>query len=174
MLQVRSAVGSSVAGPLAQAARGLEPELPVRIRTMHEATGFSLIPVRIAGQVLGTAGILGLGLALVGVFGVVAYAVSQRAREMGIRLALGATRRRLLQMVVAQGLRPVVVGLAAGILAALATSRLLRGLLIGVEPLNLESAVGVPLLLVGAGILAALIPARRATREDPVAALRVE
>jgi ABC-type antimicrobial peptide transport system permease subunit len=139
---------------------------------MAEATSFSLIPLRIAGTVLAVAGGIGFLLAVIGVFGVVAFAVSQRTREIGIRLALGAERGRVGGAVMRDGLRPTAIGVVIGLLAAVALGRVLTGLLVGVSALNPESVLLIPALLVGAGLVAAYLPGRRAARVDPAVVLR--
>jgi putative ABC transport system permease protein len=163
---------AAMVGPLAAMARALEPDLAVTARTMAEATSFSLIPLRIAGTVLAVAGGIGFLLAVIGVFGVVAFAVSQRTREIGIRLALGAERGRVVGAVMRDGLRPTAIGVVIGLLAAVALGRVLTGLLVGVSALNPESVLLIPALLVGAGLVAAYLPGRRAARVDPAVVLR--
>jgi predicted permease len=163
---------AAMVGPLAAMARALEPDLAVTARTMAEATSFSLIPLRIAGTVLAVAGGIGFLLAVIGVFGVVAFAVSQRTREIGSRLALGAERGRVVGAVMRDGLRPTAIGVVIGLLAAVALGRVLTGLLVGVSALNPESVLLIPALLVGAGLVAAYLPGRRAARVDPAVVLR--
>ena len=125
-------------------------------------------------MLLGAFAALALALAAVGLYGVISYSVAQRTREIGIRMALGATRRQVLSMVMAQGLRLAVLGLAAGQMLALTLNRTLKGLLVGVsttDPLTLV-VTGVAILMVAA--LACYTPARRATKVDPMVALRYE
>jgi ABC-type antimicrobial peptide transport system permease subunit len=117
---------------------------------------------------------LGLGLAAIGVYGVVAYSVTRRTSELGIRAALGATRRDLLWLVIRQGMKPVLGGLALGVAGALSLGLAARSLLFGVapqDPLTLVLGLG---LLGAVGLLACTVPALRATRIDPSAALRSE
>jgi len=173
MLHVRTGA-SSPAPPLAPLVRSLDPDLPIRTQTMAEATGFALIPLRIAGSVLAVAGMAGLGLALIGIFGVVAFVVAQSTRELGIRMALGAGRRRILASVMGQGVTPVAAGLTVGLVVAIPASRLFRALLVDTRPLNPESVLGVSALVLGVTVAAVLPPARRAVRVDPVATLRAE
>jgi putative ABC transport system permease protein len=109
-----------------------------------------------------------------GTYGLVAHSTALRSREMGVRMALGATRRNLLWLVLQQGMRLVVLGLALGLAGALAISRLLQGLLFGVPTVNLAGILGVCLLLLAVAFLACYVPARRTARIDPMVALRYE
>jgi len=141
-------------------------------RMIQGPNGFFLIRM---GAVFGGAlGLLGLMLALVGVYGVVSYAASQRTQEIGVRMALGASRSEILRLVLGRGLVLVGGGLATGLAAALAVSRLLSNFLFNVSPSDPVTFVGVPLLLGGMALVASYIPAFRATRIDPAVALRSE
>jgi len=119
-------------------------------------------------------GVLGLALACVGLYGLLAYSVVRRTREIGIRMALGAQQRGVQWMVVARALRLLIVGAALGVPAAWVVSRWLQSMLFGLTPTDPSVIAGAVLLLVMAGMLAAYFPARRATRVDPVTALRAE
>jgi putative ABC transport system permease protein len=119
-------------------------------------------------------GAIALVLAAVGLYGVLSYSVTARTREMGIRLAQGAQPHDLLALVVGQGMRLTVIGLFVGVAAAFALTRLIEQLLFGVSATDPSTFAGVPLLLAGVALAACWIPARRATRMDPVAALRHE
>ena len=174
MLHVRSDGRPGIAADLLAEMRALEPGLPVRLRTMAEATAFRLIPLRIAGSVLGGAGAIGLFLAATGVFGIIAWTVSRQSREIAIRLALGADRWRVRGMVITRAVRLTAVGLAIGIAAAVVAARLIRGLLYGVSTADPATLAGVALLFLVVTMVAAWVPARRASRADPAAVLREE
>ena len=117
---------------------------------------------------------VGLFLAALGIYGVLAYSVARRTREIGIRLALGADRRDVLGMVIREGARLVIVGVAVGLLAASCLTRLLRNQLFGVSPTDPVVLAEVVLVLLAVALLACFLPARRATRVDPMEALRYE
>jgi putative ABC transport system permease protein len=117
---------------------------------------------------------MALALGVVGIYGVMSYTVSQRKREIGIRLALGAQRGNVLQMIVRQGMQFALVGVAVGIAAALGLTGLMRNLLFGVTAHDPVTFVGVSVLLIIVALLACYIPGRRALRVDPVVALRYE
>jgi ABC-type antimicrobial peptide transport system permease subunit len=119
-------------------------------------------------------GAVALLLAVSGLFGVIAYSVSQRTREIGIRMALGAHRGKVVGMVLRQGMTLAGAGTLIGLAAALAATRLLRSLLLGVSPLDPVTFTLVPLLLLIVALLACLLPARRAAQTDPMEALRCE
>jgi putative ABC transport system permease protein len=113
-------------------------------------------------------------LASVGIFGVLNYAVAQRTQEIGLRVALGAQTRDVLRLVLGQGLRLILFGLAVGLTASLALTRVLAGMLFGVTPTDPLTFVAVSFLLASVALLACYIPARRATKVDPLVALRYE
>ena len=155
--------------------RAIDPDLPVyRVRTMSAWVDLSLARARFAMTLLtGFAG-LALVLAALGIYGVMAFLVSQSTREIGIRVALGATERAVLGLVVRQGLVISLAGAAVGVLAALALNRLLASLLFGVGGTDAATFGLAFLLLAGAALLATYLPARRAARIDPVESLRME
>jgi putative ABC transport system permease protein len=166
---------ASLTQALRQEVRAVDPNLPVfGERTMEEVVSTSLAQRRFAMQVVGAFGVLALLLAAVGIYGVVAYSVSQRTREIGIRLALGASSGAILRWVFGQGMRLTLIGVATGLVASFALTRLLRGLLFGVAPTDPLTYAGLSLLLAAAALLACYIPARRATKVDPMVALRYE
>jgi ABC-type antimicrobial peptide transport system permease subunit len=162
-------------GDILAVVRELDPDLPLfDVRTMESHMGIALLPARLGGSVLGLFGLLGVVLAGVGVYGVMAYSVSTRTREMGIRVALGADRERVLRLVVGEGMKLTLLGAALGLAAAAAASRLVAGLLYGVPALDPVAFVGVPVILMAVAALAVWLPARRAARTDPMQALRTE
>jgi ABC-type antimicrobial peptide transport system permease subunit len=166
-----------VAASVRQTLHGLAPGLPVYdVMTMQESlgggNGYFLVKL---GAVLATMlGVLGAVLALVGLYGVVAYAASQRTHEIGIRVALGAGRRQIVGMVAGHGLGLSLVGGAVGLVAALAGSRLIAWMLFSVTPYDPLTYVGVCVLLAGVALVACVVPATRALRVDPSVALRCE
>jgi putative ABC transport system permease protein len=152
----------------------LDPEIPTRFRTFSQVYSASLGSRRFNVILLGFFGITALLLATAGVFGVMAYSVSRRTREIGVRVALGAGSGDVLRMILGQGLRTIFIGVAIGIAGALALTRTVESLLFGVTATDPLTFAGVTLLLVGAALLACYIPARRATKVDPLVALRYE
>ncbi len=165
-------------GSVASAARGilqdLDPEIPTRFRTFSQVYSASLGSRRFNVILIGFFGITALLLATAGVFGVMAYAVSRRTREIGVRVALGASPSDVLRMILGQGLRTIFIGVAIGIAGSRALTRAVESLLFGVTATDPLTFGGVTLLLLGAGLLACYIPARRAMRVDPIIALRYE
>jgi len=153
----------------------LDATLPVyEVKTMEEHLGFSLFPMRVAAAMSGSFGLLALALAAIGIYGVMAYAVSQRTREIGIRIALGAQTRDVLRLVAGRGLTLVAIGLLIGLIAALLLTRLMESLLFDVSATDPLTFITIALLLTFVALLAAFVPARRATKVDPMVALRQE
>lgn len=174
--EVRTATSAApVAKEIYSAVRALDPDLPVvEMRTQEEQIDSSLSTERLFGKLAGLFGALGLALACVGLYGITAYNVSRRTGEIGIRMALGAKRSGILWLVLKQSFSLVLVGLVAGCVLALATTRLIASVLYGVAPTNPVTLGMGMLLLFLVAILAAWIPARRATKVDPMVALRYE
>jgi ABC-type antimicrobial peptide transport system permease subunit len=130
-------------------------------------TSFTLVTLAIAGG-------MALGLGIVGIYGVIAYVVSQRTREIGIRMALGAQQNKILRMVVGQGARVALLGIAIGLVASFGLTRIMSSMLFGVSATDPLTFAAVLVLLLAAALAACWIPARRASRVDPMVALRHE
>ena len=155
--------------------RRLDASLPVfSVQTLRETIAISSIQQRIAGSMMGAFGLLALALASVGIYGVLAYAVSQRTHEIGIRMALGAQRGDILKLVLRQGAWLVGAGTVIGLAGAYGLTNLISSLLFGVSPHDPLTFAAVPLLLAAVALLACYVPARRATKVDPMVALRYE
>jgi predicted permease len=143
-------------------------------RTMDEHMGVALAPARIAATLVGVFGLLALLLATVGLYGVISYSVSQRTQEIGVRLALGAQRSDIFKLIVGQGLKLTLIGVGIGLIVASALARLIGSLLFGVSATDPLTFALVALSLTGVALLACYLPARRATKVDPMVALRYE
>jgi predicted permease len=160
---------------LEQAIWSADKNAPITdVKTMDQIVSEAAAQPRFRALLLGSFGVLGLALALVGIYGVISHGVVQRTREIGIRVALGAQNRNVLRLIVWQGTKLVLAGLAIGLVAALAATRLMRSLLYGVSATDPLTFAGVSILLVLAGLAACYLPARRAMRVDPMTALRHE
>jgi predicted permease len=165
----------SVAAAVRQAVWSVDSNQPVsNIRTMDEILSEEVAQRRIGMTLLAAFAALALALASLGIYGVLSYSVTQRTQEIGIRMALGAGSKDVLRMVLADGMRLAAAGVAIGLGASFALTRLMAGLLFGVSPSDPLTLGGVALLLVTVALLACFIPARRATKVDPMVALRVE
>jgi len=170
-----SSSADAATAAIRQKVHEVDRDLPVTdIQWMSEAVDASLGKARLRTWLLGLFGALALILAAAGVFGVSSYLVSRRTHEFGIRMALGATRREILRLVLGEVLRLALAGVAAGIALALGLTRLMASLLYGIRPSDPLTLVVPPLLLTATAVLAAYIPARRATKVDPMVALRYE
>jgi ABC-type antimicrobial peptide transport system permease subunit len=158
-----------------QAVWSVTPNLPLAdVNTLDyyytrsmASTSFTLVMLAVAGS-------MALFLGIVGLYGVIAYSVSQRRREIGIRMALGAERSEVLKMVISQGVKLALIGVAIGLAGALGLTRFLSGLLYGVEPGDPLTLVIVSALLMAVAFIASYIPARQAARVDPLVALRYD
>ncbi|HKR58844.1 MAG TPA: ABC transporter permease [Pyrinomonadaceae bacterium] len=160
---------------LRQQVQAVDPNLPLfGERTMDDLVSASIAQRRFAMQVVVVFGVLALFLAGIGIYGVMAYSVTQRTREIGIRLALGASTGNILRWLLRQGMILTVIGVGVGLFGALALTRLLRGLLFGIAPTDVITYIALTLLLSMVALLACYIPARRATKVDPLVALRYE
>ncbi len=164
-----------MASAVTQTVHAIDPALPLSaIRTFEEHIGAAAFQQRMASMLLGTFGGLALALAAIGVFGVISFTVNQQTREFGIRMALGARPQDLLWWVLRRGLALAAFGVALGLPAAWAATRLMRSLLLGVSEYDPLTFAGVTLLLSGVAFAACLIPARRAAGVDPIISLRCE
>jgi putative ABC transport system permease protein len=175
-LLVRTAADplQSVAG-LRQAMREIEPNQAVTdVQPLTQALADSIAPQRFRTVLLSLFALVAVMLAAAGIYGVMSYSVSQRTREIGIRVALGAEARDVLRLVLRQGLTLALAGVAIGVVAALGLTRVMKTLLFGVSATDPLTFVGVALLLTFVVLLACWIPARRATKVDPMVALRCE
>jgi predicted permease len=173
-LTLKTAVdAASLAGQVRAAVQAIDPEQPVaRMRTMDEWMSRSLRTRRASMTLLATFGAVALLMAAIGIYGVLAFGVTQRVREFGIRTALGADRASILRLVVGQGLRTAGAGIIAGIAAALVLTRFMQSLVFGVSASDPLVVAGAAALLLAVAMVASYIPARRATRVDPMVALR--
>jgi putative ABC transport system permease protein len=152
----------------------IDAEQPIyAVSTMADVVSRSVFLPRISMQLLGAFAVSALLLAVVGIYGVVSYSVTQRTRELGVRMALGADSATTLRLVLGKSMLLVAGGTVCGLIASVAITRAIAGLLFDVSPLDPIVFAGVSMLLATAGFVASLIPARRATRVDPIVALRV-
>ncbi len=160
---------------LREAVYSVDPEQPITdIKTLDQLRGDTLAATRLTSLLLAMLAALALAIAATGLSGVTALLVSQRTREIGIRLALGAQRGQVLRMVLTQGMRVIMIGLAIGIGGALLFSRLMQALLFQTPVTDPATFAGVALIFVAVALIASYIPARRVTRVDPLIALRTE
>ena len=172
---VKTARAETIAPEIRELVREVAPGAPMyRVYTMAGLAAESRLPLAFTMLTLGVISLLAVVLGTVGQYGVLSYIVTERTREIGVRMALGAQARRVQAMVVGQGARVLAVGVALGLLAAAASTRALQSLLFGVgalDPVTFAAVAGAMALV---GLLAAWIPARRASRVDPVEAIRGE
>jgi len=178
-LVVRSAGEAAVlTRPLQQLLHDLDSDLPVfNVRTMEDHirdSVFGLMPMRMGASMAGIQGLVALLLAIMGLYAVVSYAVTRRIREIGVRLALGARPADIVRLVLREGMRLSAIGIVLGLVAAFGVGAVLSGILYGVRPLDIRVFAGVTALVLTVSALACYVPARRATRVDPLVALRYE
>jgi putative ABC transport system permease protein len=153
----------------------MDKDLPLRqVKTLDEYVSGSISASRFEAMLLGTFAALAFVLTTIGLYGVISYSVVQRTREMGIRIALGAQRESISRMVVREGVLLALIGVGAGLGASLVVARLIRELLYGIGATDPATFIAVPVLLIAVALLASYVPARRATRVDPLVALRYE
>ena len=149
--------------------------MPVqRVNTLDAIVSKSIVEPRLYTLLLGAFAALAMVLAAIGLYGLIAYSVTQRTHELGVRVALGASRGEIVRLVIGQGMRLALAGAAVGLAAALATARLVAGLVKGTEPNDPATLVAVVTVLLAVAAAATYLPARRAARVDPMTALRAE
>ena len=156
------------------AVEALRPDVPLRFRTLDQVFSSSLDQRRFILALFGVFAAVAMLIAAIGVYGVMAYTVTQRTQEIGIRMALGAQAADVLRMSLGHGMRLTLTGVALGLLTAFALTRLMKSLLFGVEATDPLTFTAVASLLTIVAVLACIIPARRATKVDPMVALRCE
>jgi putative ABC transport system permease protein len=165
---------AQLSGELRRRGATVDPQIALDIGTLDERLSDTLATRVLTMSLLASFAAIALLLAAMGIYGVLSYAVAQRTRELALRSALGATRTRLVQLVLGAGLRVIAVGLIAGIAAAIALTRMLESMLVDIEPLDPWSYGAAIAVLLGVSLAAILVPARRATRLDPMIALTAE
>jgi putative ABC transport system permease protein len=166
---------SSLTSSIAAAVRSVNPDFPMtHVRTMDQVISESLVTDRFTVLVFGTFAVLALFLAAIGIYGVMTFSVAQRNHELGIRIALGAGSSQVLKLVVGEGMWAALIGMAIGLPGVYLVGKTLKGLLYNVGALDVRALIGVSLVLLAAALVACYVPARRATRIDPLSALRQE
>ena len=172
---VKSARASSLGNEVRELVRQLAPEAPVyRDFTMEFLAQRSMVQLSFTMLTLGVVSALAMVLGAVGLYGVLSYVVAERTREIGVRMALGATTASVRRMVVSQGVRVVLIGAVVGVVVALASTRLLKTLLYEIDAVNGVVFVAMSFAMIAIGMLASYLPARRASRVDPAVSLRTD
>jgi predicted permease len=175
IIAARTTHGQRITGPIRHVVASMNSDLPIlNAQTLEEAVAFTLLPQRLGASVSGSLGIVGLLLATMGIYGVTAFAVVQRTREIGIRMALGATRTAVVGMVLWFGMRLVAGGAILGLLVAATSNAVLTKVLSGFPAMDALPFAGSAVLFMLAGTTACVVPVRRATRIDPLVVLRYE
>ena len=167
--------GAGLADAIAKEVRGIDPTLPVyQVQTMENLLAGGVAQRQFLVRILMCFGVAAIGLALLGIYGVISYSVAQRTREIGIRVAIGARRTQVLGMVLRQGMTHAAIGMAVGVVLALVLARLLTSQLFGVTPFDPVTLGVVAALMAVVAVAAVYVPARRAARVDPIVALRLD
>jgi putative ABC transport system permease protein len=165
---------SGLLGAIRAEVEGLDNDVPVAdVRLMDEYVADAMAPTRFTLTLIGVFAVLALALASIGLYGVMSYSLRQRFQEIGVRLAFGAGARSIVRLIVTHGVALALGGVVLGLSVAMVATRMASSLLFGVTPTDPVTFVGIPLLLVGVTALASYIPARRATKMNPVSALRL-
>jgi ABC-type lipoprotein release transport system permease subunit len=163
-----------IAGALQRAIRGLDPALPIEIKTWNSELDSALFAARVATVALGVLGMLGAMLAITGIFGMASYVVTKRLRELGIRVALGANQRKVLGAALGRAFRLLAVGSVAGMILGVLATRVLSNIVYQATPKDPVVLVGVVVAMLAVGLVAAWVPARHALAVDPMILLREE
>jgi putative ABC transport system permease protein len=175
MIVKTSVEPSSLVGAIKREIRIIDKGQPIaQVATLDEKLSESVAPQRFTLLLLGIFALIALMLACAGIYGVMSYAVNQRTHEIGVRMALGARQLDVLKLMIREGMGLVVIGLGLGLAGSFALTRVMRGMLFGVTPTDATTFVSVSAVLIVVALLACYFPARRATRVDPLVALRYE
>jgi predicted permease len=164
----------AVSAPVREALKHLDPDLPVTLTPMDEIVAESMLQWSVSSLLLGIFGLVALALASLGIYGVISYSVASRRREMGLRMALGATGGEVSRLVLGEGLKLAGLGLVLGLALAAVAAKLMASLLYGIGPFDVVTFAAVTGVFLGTAILATLLPAARAARTDPIGVLRYE